>query len=99
MLRFRMVYLGLGDKERALDGLDQAYEAGSRWLTWLKVDQMFDPLCSEPRFIALLKKVSSALLPSPEGRFVFASGRCWPADLSFATFRGALSRQRRKSCK
>jgi hypothetical protein len=48
---------GPGDKERALDGLDQAYEAGSQWLTWMKVDQMFDPLRSEPRFIALLKKV------------------------------------------
>jgi hypothetical protein len=57
VLRLRIVYLGLGDKERALDGLDQAYEAGSQWVTWLKVDQMFDPLRSEPRFIALLKKV------------------------------------------
>jgi len=27
VLRFRMAYLGPGDKERALDGLDQAYEA------------------------------------------------------------------------
>jgi hypothetical protein len=39
-----MVYLGLGDNERASDGLDQAYEAGSQWLTWPKVDQIFDPL-------------------------------------------------------
>ena len=65
VLRLRIVYLGLGDKERALDGLDQAYEAGSQWVTWLKVDQMFDPLRSEPRFIALLKKVGLGSASKP----------------------------------
>ena len=29
----------------------------SQWLTWLKVDRTFNLLRSEPRFIALLKKV------------------------------------------
>jgi eukaryotic-like serine/threonine-protein kinase len=55
-----IIYLGLGDNERALDGLDKAYEARSPWLTFLKVDRIFDPLRSEPRFIALLKKVGLA---------------------------------------
>jgi len=55
-----IIYLGLGDKERALDGLDKTYEARSLWLTFLKVDRIFDPLRSEPRFIALLKKVGLA---------------------------------------
>jgi hypothetical protein len=27
-----IIYLGLGDKERALDGLEDAYEVRSRWL-------------------------------------------------------------------
>jgi adenylate cyclase len=52
-----LVYLGLGDKGRALDGLEKAYEARSVWLTFLKEDKVFDPLRSEPRFIALLKRV------------------------------------------
>ena len=52
-----LIYLGLGDKERALDGLKKAYEARSQWLTFLKVDKVFDPLRSDPRFIELLKKV------------------------------------------
>jgi adenylate cyclase len=52
-----IIYLGLGDKQRALDGLEKAYEVRSQWLTFLKVDRMFDPLRSDPRFVALLKKV------------------------------------------
>jgi len=52
-----LVYLGLGDKERALDGLEKAYDARSQWLTFLKVDKIYDPIRSEPRFIELLKKV------------------------------------------
>jgi adenylate cyclase len=52
-----IVYLGLGDRARALDGLDKSYDARSWWLLFLKVDKMYDPLRSEPRFIALLKKV------------------------------------------
>jgi Flp pilus assembly protein TadD len=52
------IYLGLGDKEQALTLLEKAYEVRSAiWLGWLKIDPAFDPLRSEPRFIALLKKV------------------------------------------
>jgi adenylate cyclase len=52
-----LIYLGIGDKQRALDGLEKAYEARSWWPLYLKVDKIYDPLRSEPRFIALLKKV------------------------------------------
>jgi len=37
--------------------LEKAYEARSNWLTNLKMDRIFDPLRSDPRFIELLKKV------------------------------------------
>jgi class 3 adenylate cyclase len=53
-----IVYLGMGDHERALDYLEQAYSAHSQWLGWLKMDRIFDPLREEPRFIALMKKLN-----------------------------------------
>jgi adenylate cyclase len=52
-----VVYLGLGDKPRALGELENAYAARSWMMTWLKLDKIFDPLRSDPRFIALLRKV------------------------------------------
>jgi adenylate cyclase len=52
-----LIDLGLGNRARALDELEQAYAANSPWLLFLKMDHVFDPLRSEPRFIALLKKV------------------------------------------
>ena len=53
-----LVYLGLGDRARALDYLEQAYAANSQQLVWLKVDPTYDPLRSEPRFIALMKRLN-----------------------------------------
>jgi tetratricopeptide (TPR) repeat protein len=52
-----LVALGLGDRARALDSLEQAYAEDSQWLGWLNLDKAFDPLRSEPRFAALLKKL------------------------------------------
>jgi len=52
-----LVYIGVGDRSRALDSLDQAYASDSEWLGWLRNDRIFDPLRSEPRFVALLKKL------------------------------------------
>ena len=53
-----LVYLGLGDHTRALDYLEQAYAASSELLVWLKIDRIYDPLRSEPRFIALMKRLN-----------------------------------------
>jgi len=52
-----LIYVGMGDREQALDELEQAYAAKCQWLTFLKVERIFDPLRSDPRFIELLKKV------------------------------------------
>jgi TolB-like protein len=52
-----LVYLGLGDRARALDYLEKSYAADTQWLGWLKADRTFDPLRSEPRFVALMRKL------------------------------------------
>ncbi len=58
---FANAYLGLGDKERALTYLEQAYEEQDPWLFYLKVWPLLDPLRAEPRFQALLRRVNLAL--------------------------------------
>ena len=52
-----LVSLGLGDHARAVSQLEQAYASDSQWLGWLKGDRTFDPLRSDPRFAALMKKL------------------------------------------
>ena len=52
-----VVSLGLGDRARALGYLEQAYAADSQWLGWIKNDRIFDPLRSERRFVALMRKL------------------------------------------
>jgi len=52
-----LFYLGLGEKEKALDWLEKCYEEQDAYCWGLKVSQLFDPLRTEPRFQALLKKV------------------------------------------
>jgi TolB-like protein/Flp pilus assembly protein TadD len=51
-----IVYLGLGDLERAIDLLEQASADDSQWMMYLKIDRIFDPLRTNPRFVALMKK-------------------------------------------
>jgi TolB-like protein len=52
-----LISLGIGDREHALNYLEQSYAADSQWLVWLKGDRIFDPLRSDPRFVALMKKL------------------------------------------
>ena len=53
------IYVGLGDKDQAFEWLQKAYQDRSAWLIHLhlKVDPRLDSLRSDPRFIALLKKM------------------------------------------
>jgi class 3 adenylate cyclase/TolB-like protein/Flp pilus assembly protein TadD len=51
------MYLGVGDRERALDALERGYAGHSPLLTDIGMDRAFDSIRSEPRFIALAKKV------------------------------------------
>lgn len=48
-------YTALGDKEKAINQLERAYDDGH--LLWLNVEPLLDPLRDHPRFQALVKKV------------------------------------------
>jgi tetratricopeptide (TPR) repeat protein len=54
------VVLGLGEKQDALDYLDQARQARAVDLVWLKVRPAFDRLREEPRFIQLCNEIGLA---------------------------------------
>jgi serine/threonine protein kinase/tetratricopeptide (TPR) repeat protein len=55
---FAEIYMGLDDKEQALNFLEKAYADRSMLLTFLKVDPEFDSLRPDPRFKDLLRRVS-----------------------------------------
>ena len=54
---FALVYAGLGEKDQAFVWLEKAYEERSGALPYLKVNPIWDPLRSDPRFEALVQKV------------------------------------------
>jgi hypothetical protein len=58
---FTIIYIALGDHDRAFVELEKDYENRSEALAWLKVDPRLDPLRSDPRFTDLLRRIG---LPS-----------------------------------
>ncbi|MCA1816102.1 MAG: tetratricopeptide repeat protein, partial [Acidobacteria bacterium] len=50
-------YSQLGDKDRAFAELEKAYQRRSRFLIFLKVEPLLDPLRSDPRFADLARRV------------------------------------------
>ncbi len=51
------VYLGLGEKEQALDWLEKAYEDRDPIFWWINGDQLYDSVRHAPRFEGLVQKV------------------------------------------
>ena len=51
------VYVGLGDKARALEWLEKAYEERSRTFSFLKVRPEWDSLREEPKFQELVRRM------------------------------------------
>jgi TolB-like protein/Flp pilus assembly protein TadD len=54
---FALVYVGLGENEQAIASLEEAIEAHVFPVIFLKVDQRFDPLHSDPRYPDLLRRM------------------------------------------
>jgi hypothetical protein len=53
-----LVHAGLGDEERAFESLEKAFDERSTLLTYLKMDPRFDSLRADPRFKAMLRRLS-----------------------------------------
>jgi TolB-like protein/Tfp pilus assembly protein PilF len=51
------VYTGLGEKDKAFEWLNKAYDERSNWLVWLKADPRWTPLKTDKRYIELVNKV------------------------------------------
>ncbi len=52
-----VIHIGLGESDQAFDWLQRAYEDRSAWLVNLKVDPLFDPIRSDPKFVDLVRRV------------------------------------------
>ncbi len=55
--QFALIYLGLGQNDRAMLALQDAYRERSTLLGYLKMDPRFDPLRADPRFRELLRLI------------------------------------------
>jgi DNA-binding winged helix-turn-helix (wHTH) protein/TolB-like protein len=51
------IHIGLGDKDTAFLWLERSYNERSWLLSYIKVEPLFDPLRSDPRFINLTRRV------------------------------------------
>jgi tetratricopeptide (TPR) repeat protein len=51
-----IIYVGLGDKDKAFEWLEKAYE--DRSIGAIKVNPVYDPLRSDPRFADLLRRMN-----------------------------------------
>jgi len=52
-----VAYSGTGQKERVIELLQKAYSEHSNAVVLIKVDPMYDPVRSDPRFKDLLRRV------------------------------------------
>ena len=52
-----LVYLGLGEREKAIDLLNRCLQERTSWMVWLLKDPRWDPMRSDPRFQQIVRKV------------------------------------------
>ncbi|HKN59986.1 MAG TPA: protein kinase [Candidatus Acidoferrales bacterium] len=54
---FAVIYAGLNDKDQVFASLQQALQERTAFLIWVKLDTMWDPFRSDPRFADLVRRV------------------------------------------
>jgi tetratricopeptide (TPR) repeat protein len=52
-----LIYVGLGDKDRAFEWFEKAYQEKTEELLMLKVEPQLDPVRSDPRFHNLVRRL------------------------------------------
>ncbi|HEY6119889.1 MAG TPA: tetratricopeptide repeat protein [Pyrinomonadaceae bacterium] len=54
---FGMIYVGLGDNDKAMVELEKSFDERGYYVPLLNVDPLMDPLRDDPRFVNLIKRV------------------------------------------
>jgi hypothetical protein len=52
-----LIYIGLGDKDRAFEWMEKAYSDRDWAMCCIKVESIFAPIRSDPRFQNIMKRV------------------------------------------
>jgi hypothetical protein len=55
--RMARIYTELGDRDRAFEWLEKAYESRHSLMIFLRVNPLFDSLHSDPRFASLIERI------------------------------------------
>ena len=55
-----LLFLSLGEKDKAFEWLERAYDERAEWMIYLSVDPRFDSLRSEPKFRDILRRIGFA---------------------------------------
>ena len=55
--RSAVCYVALGEYDKAFELLNQYVKLQGNWMTWLKYDQVWDPVRTDPRYLELLRKM------------------------------------------
>jgi serine/threonine-protein kinase len=69
-----LIHLHLGERERALELLLEAYAIKDAWVVWLGVEPQFDPLRGEPAFEGILRDMRHPATYRKLARKAAASG-------------------------
>ena len=52
-----LVHAWMGETDKALDWIEKAHDERTPWMSFVKVDPIWDPLRNEPRFQAIVMKI------------------------------------------
>jgi eukaryotic-like serine/threonine-protein kinase len=61
-----VIHVGLGEKDDAFRWFDKGVEARSECMPYARVDPRLDPVRSDPRYAALLRRIGLAATPGPQ---------------------------------